>query len=149
MIIKYVRKEPDRSTQKAKSHYYPVHANKSGLTSQLCYCRDAVIGKSASEQINLFRLIGSSITDVGFPGKRIVYVMADAANLHHFKWQMKEITVGKAVSRTLLSMHLFTHKPLFHRKPGLNSSVRKLSYYASIFENVIKLLIYIQNSSIL
>lgn len=50
------------------------------------------------------------------------------ANLHHFKWQMKEITVGKAVSRTLLSMHLFTHKPLFHRKPGLNSSVRKLSY---------------------
>ena len=50
------------------------------------------------------------------------------ASLHHFKWQMKEITVGKAVSRTLLSMHLFTHKPLFHRKPGLNSSVRKLRY---------------------
>lgn len=57
------------------------------------------------------------------------------ANLHHFKWQMKEITVGvgKAVSRTLLSMHLFTHKPLFHRKPGLNSSVRKLSQQNVIF----------------
>jgi DNA-binding XRE family transcriptional regulator len=61
------------------------------------------------------------------------------ANLHHFKWQMKEITVGKAVSRTLLSMHLFTHKPLFHRKPGLNSSVRKLRLLLVVFVDYARL----------